>query len=522
MLHWLHRLYRETRLALTRPKTQLTRGQRLIRYGIDLGRHARNELRNDSAATMAAALTYRTIFGIVPLIVMTLIVFKAFGGFSDTQQSLTGLVYGALELEVEVETQPPPDSTDPPGSPGSPGSADPAIPPDTSPAPFSWMQPLPPVHADEGAVSDPEQDRAQANQEMRRRIDALLGDIAGRAGDIHIGSIGVVGTLALIWAALGLIICIEKNFNVVCKAPQGRPWHIRIPIYWAVITLGPVLIWASFYLSSQLIAASQDVWVLGTLLGGVNRFMALLVTWLLFLLLFRLMPNTPIGMRPAMIGAMTSALAWEGMKAALRGYIDYAVINPTHAALYGSLALIPLLLLWAYLTWLVVLAGLKVTHILQTLPAGRLGDPTLAAGPWGRAGSGGGAGGSAPDPWLVIPVMSAVADAFEQGQTVSTTHIAGQLNTPTTTLDPLIGELTRRGLLHQMPQEDGPAQLTLAMPPHKIRITDLLDPGTAPGTEAADRSRLPGYALLQQLAEAQNKALADTTLESKPGRETPG
>ena len=76
---------------------------------------------------------------------------------------------------------------------------------------------------------------------MRAKIDELIGGLAEGATSINIGSIGVVGMLLLIWAAVGLIVTVEKTFNVIFRAPEGRPWHVRIPIYWAIITLGPVL-----------------------------------------------------------------------------------------------------------------------------------------------------------------------------------------------------------------------------------------------------------------------------------------
>lgn len=491
MVQRLRRLYRETRLALMRPGTQLTRGQRFIRYCIDLALHARDELRDDSATTMAAALTYRTIFGFIPVVVMTLIVFKAFGGFSDTQEGLTNLAYRVLEIDTETPSPP----LDP--------EAHPVLSLDTTQFP-TWFRPVIESAIEVAAEEDPAAARARENAEMKARIDGFLSDGAGWIGSINLRSIGVVGMLILIWAALGLIVTIEKNFNVIFKAPQGRPWHVRIPIYWAVITLGPVLAWGSFYMSSQLIQAGSDVAIVGPLIAWLNRFMALLVTWLLFLLLFKLMPNARVAMRPAMIGAMVSALAWEGMKAALRWYIENAVISQTNSALYGSLALIPLMLFWVYVTWLVILAGLEVTHILQTLPAGRISRSHFIA-------TKSASGRTTRDPWLVIPVMSAVAEAFEQGRSISVDQIAERLDAPIKPVDRLVDELTRRGLLHQLPRDDGPAGLTLAMPPNKIRIADLIDSTGAVGD--SDNEAMPGHTLLQQLAAAQNQALADATLE---------
>jgi membrane protein len=494
---WLKKLEHELRITLTKPGAQLTRGQRTIQLSIDLARHARRQLRENSATTMAAALTYRTIFGLVPMLVMALIVFRAFGGFDDSKDGLTNLVYKYLELEIDAAAQ-----VEEAGD----GSTEAVDAPTSDPPPTrSWLgTQIDLVLADEDSFAESEAaEQERANAEMREKIDELVGGLAEGATSISIGSIGVVGMLLLIWAAVGLIVTVEKTFNIIFKAPEGRPWHVRIPIYWAMITLGPVLIWGSFYISTRLVGAAEDLLpIVSTLMGIANHFTALLVTWLLFVLLFKLMPNAQVAIKPAMAGAMVSALAWELMKAALRWYVENAVLSPTQAQLYGSLALIPVLLFWVYLSWLVVLAGLQVTHILQTLPAHRRGKfESSRPAPVAR------------DPWLVIPVMSAVAQAFDTGKTIGIDAIAESVGAPVATVSEIIDELVGRGLLHRLPNDDGPSDLTLAMPPGRIRIADLI--ATSP--ENADASELPGHELLMQLVAAQDKALADVTLES-PGR----
>lgn len=497
MKAWLKKLEHELRITLTKPGAQLTRGQRTIQLSIDLARHARRLLRENSATTMAAALTYRTIFGLVPMLVMALIVFRAFGGFADSKEGITDLVYQYLQLEIDATSaidQAPPEEDD---TPPTEQLTDP-------PPQRSWLA----MQADlvlgnEEAIAQAEAaEQARANAEMRKRIDEFVGGLAEGATSISIGSIGVVGMMLLIWAAVGLIVTVEKTFNIIFKAPSGRPWHVRIPIYWAIITLGPVFIWASFYISTQLADAIQGVWALDWLLGLLNQFTALLVTWLLFVLLFKLMPNAQVAIKPAMAGAMVSALCWELMKAALRWYVENAVLSPTQAQLYGSLALIPVLLFWVYLSWLVVLAGLQVTHILQTLPAHRRGKFAPGSAP---------AKSVARDPWLVIPIMSAVAQKFDEGKASGIDDIAEQVGAPVATVSKIVDELVGRGLLHRLPNDDGPAELSLAMPPGKIRIADLVS--STP--DDADISKLPGHELLMQLVQAQDKALADVTLEQK-------
>jgi membrane protein len=488
MMKWLKTLEYELRVTLTKPGAQLTRGQRFIQFSLDLARHARRQLRENSASTMAAALTYRTIFGLVPMIVMALIVFRAFGGFADSKDGLTNIVYEYLELNIEVAAE----IEDAPPEP-EPIEEEP---------PTSWLDSqFDLVFGEEDTADAEAEQQARANAEMRRRIDEVLGSLAEGATSISFKSIGVVGMLLLIWAAVGLIVTVEKTFNVIFKAPTGRPWHVRIPIYWAMITLGPVLIWGSFYISTQLVDAVEDLPAVSTIMGIVNHFTALLITWLLFVLLFKLMPNAQVSIRPAMAGALVSALAWELMKAALRWYIENAVLSPTQAQLYGSLALIPVFLFWVYLSWLVVLAGLQVTHILQTLPAHRR-DRFEAARP----------APVARDPWLVIPVMSAVAQGFEEGKPSKVDDIAEQVGAPVATIVKIVDELVGRGLLHRLPNDDGPSDLTLAMPPSRIRIADLV----SSSPDGADMSKLPGHELLMQLASAQDKALEDVTLARAP------
>jgi len=511
MKNWLRRFELELRMAMSRPEAQLSRRQRVLIWVFDFIRHGHQEMRQANATTMAAALTYRTIFGLVPMIVMALIVFRAFGGFEGSQEGLTNIVYNMLGLNTAAEDQPPP-AEDKQSSPAPAPEQNPQPATRHDPDKLSWFGrtihettgSLPPSAqpADDSTTTDrPLSEEENANQELRDRIDELIGGLAEGATSIRIGGIGVVGMLLLIWAALGLVVTVEKTFNTIYKAPRGRPWHMRIPIYWAVITLGPVLIWGSFYLSTQLVAFFADWGLLGRIVLWVfTQFSALLVTWVLFLLLFKLLPNTRVAIKSAMVGALVSAFAWELMKLALRGYIEGAIVNQTHARLYGSLALIPIMLFWVYLTWMVIITGLEVSHILQTLPGKRLHFfADLEATP-------------APirDPWLVIPVMSTVAQAFDTGKTQTLEGISRKLGAPPATVKQIIDELARRGLLHRIGREEGPEELTLALPPSRIRIADLI--AAAPEQSRED---LPGHELLKQLAQAQDAALADVTLAGR-------
>ena len=93
------------RRLLTRPTGELTRAQLALRWSVDLAWHCAHELRADRASQMAAALTYRTIFGLVPFFVLSLIVFNAFGGFQSVGSDLRTKIYGYLGISPIAVTQ---------------------------------------------------------------------------------------------------------------------------------------------------------------------------------------------------------------------------------------------------------------------------------------------------------------------------------------------------------------------------------------------------------------------------------
>jgi DNA-binding IscR family transcriptional regulator len=114
---------------------------------------------------------------------------------------------------------------------------------------------------------------------------------------------------------------------------------------------------------------------------------------------------------------------------------------------------------------------------------------------------------STSDPWLVIPVLAAISDAFCNGKTRTVDQIADQLHLAVTAVTDVTEALVKQGLLHRLDREDGAPQLVLALPPDQIDIGQLID-STHP--EIAEDS--PGYALLKQIAAAQKKAIGDMKL----------
>ncbi len=206
---------------------------------------------------------------------------------------------------------------------------------------------------------------------MSQRLDEWIGALLGRIDKINFAAIGLIGIVMLLYAALSMIVEIEKAFNQIAEAPTGKPWVKRITHYWTLLTLGPLLLVAGFavgqglqpFLINQLewlpVSSKVIVDVLGSLI-------AIPISAIALMILYTSVPNKRIEIRAAFLGGLGAALMWEISKWGLVGYIKY---SSSYARLYGVIALLPLFLLWVYITWIIVLIGFQVTTTLQTFRA---------------------------------------------------------------------------------------------------------------------------------------------------------
>lgn len=171
-----------------------------------------------------------------------------------------------------------------------------------------------------------------------------------------------VGIVGLGLVAVLLLNTITGGLNAIWRVTEPRPLVLRFLVYWALLTLGPLLLGASLSLSSYAFAAVQ--W------PGVEhdtpRFLAarilpVVLAVLGFTLLFLVVPNRAVAFKHAVLGALVSALLLEALKG---GFALYLRHFPTYQVIYGALAAIPIFLLWMYLSWAVVIYGAEVAAAL--------------------------------------------------------------------------------------------------------------------------------------------------------------
>lgn len=169
-----------------------------------------------------------------------------------------------------------------------------------------------------------------------------------------------VGFLALMVVAIMLMATIDKTFNTIWNVKRKRRPLNKFLMYWAVLSMGPVLMGASvlatsYLVSLPLISEATASGMGRSLLGWVPT----LTSGVAFTLLYWLVPNRPVKFLHAVLGGVVAAVLFEFTK---QGFAWYLTTFPTYEAIYGALAAIPIFLLWIYLSWLVVLLGAELTY----------------------------------------------------------------------------------------------------------------------------------------------------------------
>ena len=174
--------------------------------------------------------------------------------------------------------------------------------------------------------------------------------------------LSAVGAVALIVTAVMMMLMIDRVFNQIWRVKTKRPIMQRILIYWAIVTLGPLLIGASMTLTSYLFTSTNGAVRNIPFFGGVlYSSISILLTTVAFTSLYMVVPNRFVEWRDALCGGLLAAIAFEVVK---RLFAIFIVQVPTYTVVYGAVAAFPIFLVWIYLGWLITLGGAVVTAAL--------------------------------------------------------------------------------------------------------------------------------------------------------------
>ena len=394
---------------LSTPTAQLGRVSRFIVFQVKLWSHCVRLLRANRAGQRAAALSYQTIFGIVPLAIVMLLIFQGLQAYSDIGDKIKNFIYDQANLSAFQTT----------------------------------------------AVGAEGPGRTVS---LTEHLDHIVDKFFTGASK---GVISLVSVVFVIWAAFALLSTVEKAFNDIYHVGRPRGFLHRIINYWAVLTLGPLLIAAGIYATTRYSPLAALVHIQQTIFASVAPLvLSYLVTTVMLFLLYFILPNTRVQARSAIWGAAVAAVVWIAAKN-LYGYCVTEL--GLYRTVYGVLALIPVTVLWIYITWLIVLFGLQLTFTTQHLKT--LDDADMATAEKRQQ-------YFIANDFTVISILRHIAEAFEQDRgPLSGEAIYGRLNLPGDFGEKILDHLVHCGLVVRT-SEPTVGYLPARDPAH-IRLSDI-------------------------------------------------
>ena len=193
---------------------------------------------------------------------------------------------------------------------------------------------------------------------FEEEIRQYLGDIVSKSGQL-----GAVGVTGIAITAILLLSTIEDSFNYIFKFTQPRRIATKITLYWTVITLGPLLLGTAFSMRGYLYTLQKFVDDGGETSRLFFSYMIPpLMTIITLMLVYILVPNKKVSICNAFIGAIVAVILFWFLRL---GFGSFVMSNTTYSTLYGALAIIPIFLIWMYLSWAVVLFGAVVTAAMD-------------------------------------------------------------------------------------------------------------------------------------------------------------
>ena len=428
---------------LSTPTTQLGKASRFVVFQIKLWSHCARLLRKNRAGQQAAALSYHTIFGIIPLAIVVLLIFQSFPAYREVGEKIKNFAYKQAN--------------------------------------FSDFNS--PAHD----ADDPEKSVA-----LTERLDEIIGKFFMGASK---GSITLFSTLIVVWAALALLSTIERAFNNIWHVGRGRSFLHRMINYWAILTLGPLLIGAGIFISTKYITFGQ---IQETVLSDIAPvLLSYIVATVAFFLLYFVLPNTKVQAKAAIGGAAVAALVWIAAKN-LFGY--YVTEWKPYSTVYGVMALVPITVLWIYITWLIVLFGLQLTFTTQHLKS--LDAAEIATAKETEA-------YFIANDLTAINIVREIAIAFEKNDApVEAEVICSKLDIPAEFGDKILKHLVDSELIARTSEPK--AGFLPAKDPANIKLSDIAEAVASAGF-AQSTAEQPDA--LQQITQDQRSALAQHNLK---------
>ena len=171
--------------------------------------------------------------------------------------------------------------------------------------------------------------------------------------------LGMVGVIYVLFASMMFFKNYDYIVNDIFECKQRSFWA-SVSLYWTLVTLTPIMLVLSFYLSTQI----QNFLNQNELTAGIEviTILPFTIVWSIFFITYKISANTDVSTRAGVISSFIASLAWYLAKI---GFIFYVLHNKTYLSIYGSLSILLFFFLWIYISWAIFLHGLKFCYILD-------------------------------------------------------------------------------------------------------------------------------------------------------------
>lgn len=172
---------------------------------------------------------------------------------------------------------------------------------------------------------------------------------------------GVISFASVIVASLLFFQNFEYIVNRIFHAQKRTIWE-SVTTYWTLITLTPIALGVSFYLSTQLALIVDETGLSGWI--NILKIFPYIIVWGLFFLIYQIAANVKIEPKASLIASFVTSSIFSIAKAS---FIYYVIYNKTYATIYGSFALVIFLFLWIYISWIIFIYGMKLCYIINRI-----------------------------------------------------------------------------------------------------------------------------------------------------------
>ena len=273
-----------------------------------------------------------------------------------------------------------------------------------------------------------------ARREVVERINEYVSQVRS-------GALGATGMTVLLFIAISMLTRIEDTFNDIWGVTVGRTWFARIVQYWAALTLGPLLLMSALALTSSPFFAATKTAIADLPLGAGQalmfafNFLPFVIMGAAFTVFYMLMPNTRVDWRAAMVGGAVGGTLWQINNLLSVFYVSRVV---SQEKIYGSLGMVPVVMIGLYLSWSILLFGAQVAYVFQNRHAYLQERQSAQVSEVGRE-------------FIALRLMVMIGVNFQSGQNGPTgSQISHTLAVPSQLTSKILGALLKAQLVREV------------------------------------------------------------------------